>query len=241
MATVTELRSHVQRVASLNTSDATEAALVLAWLNDGYARALGNSGAYNRITTYTPASAATTIAAASYIGGVAITQGTVGVSGVYRNLNTSGGQGAALKRVSLDEISRLRALNATSSDGPATFSVRASTGAIELWPAANGTDVITIEMTMYPMQLAIAAATGYEATPTAIPVQFHYDLLANFALARAFEYRGDISRAQYHRQQSENSMGELAMWINEQGGIMGPDVKVIRNRSVSNMQPGQLN
>lgn len=235
MATVSDLINHTMRVSSLTTSNASETALVLGWLNDAYQRAVGRTGASTRTIPISPANNVSVLVRATYQPSDADFNT---VKGVF--VGVSSDQGRKLTEVGMPEIDRLRASSTTvSTQGPVYFSARGN-GDIELWPVTAGSAPITIEVEMQPPVLVVSApGTGQESTPRSIPPMFHYDVLAGYAIARAHEYRGLTDKATYFRGQHEGGLKELDEWLNDQGGIMGPEVLLIRERSGVGVQRDQ--
>lgn len=236
MATTAELKNHVQRVASLNTADTAEGVLVERWLNEAYKRALAQTGQLIGLKYLTATTDTEYIYRTDYN-----TPGTYdsGVAGVKSIASDTGG---ALERTSLDRILDLRARQPLSSTAEPTMFCALPNDDIELYPALKQGSGITIQVELLPLTLVTTTPDPEfeENEPTQLPVQFHYDLLANFALARAFEYRGDLTRAGYFHNAAGSAMSELQQWISEQGGIMGPRVRVVRRVQTIVKQPGQL-
>lgn len=237
MPTVADLKEFTMRASSLNTSDTTESALVMRFLNDAYGRALALSGSATYDATVTPTSGADVILRAAYTPATSLTQGTVGVRGIYLNSGTGAASGRQLQRVSVGDLLAYRTgMSVTSGTGPTMYAVRAN-GDIELYPATTG-EAFTIEMNNQPLTLVESApVSGQEITPSALPAFLHYEILANYAISQAFSYRGLSDKSSYFRSLYENGLSELRSWLNEQGGIMGPPVKMKRNRSSIGTQP----
>lgn len=236
MPSVSDLSDFVMRVASLNTSDTTESTLVLRWLNNAYQRAVGLTGVFSYDSSVSPSANSDVILKTAYSPASSVTQGVVSVRHVYLDYSGSGGTGRQLERVSLEELLRLRTSDQVSTyDGPLKFAVRGD-GDIELWPATASGNVFTIETDLLPLTLVSSApGSGQESTPTAIPSMFHYDVLANPAIANAFEYRGLQAQAGYFRGLAQQGLRDLHSWLNEQGSITGPQVKVVRGNAVQTM------
>ena len=233
MATVTELANFVTRCASLNTSDTAEQALVLTWLNNEYIKACAVGGIKTYDASVTPATGSDVILKAAYVPATTVSQGVAGVRQVFLAAGAGNAVGRELERVSVEEILRLRSeMVTTTYDGPVAYSVR-GTGDIELYPSTAAGNVVVIEMELLPLVLvASSPTTSQEATPSSLPPQFHYDILANGAIAHALTYRGLGDRGSYFRQLADAGLGELRAWLSEQGGIMGPVVKVKRRRGL---------
>lgn len=235
MATVGELQAHVQRVASLNTSDAAEAAMVIAWLNEAYRQSMAKTGRMVGLLFVTFTAESEYLARADYAAATPTTGGVTTVKSVVS------GTGGTLRRVNLETILSKRSVAAVSANTEPQLYCPLPNDDIELWPsAASGTE-LTLEVEHAPLTLvASGAASGEETTPSAMPTHFHYDLLGNFAIARAFEYRGDMTRAQYFRTMYQQGMQELQAWINEQGGVNGPAVVLKRTTQSYAKMPGQI-
>lgn len=229
MATVAQLSEESLRIASLNTSDATEIALSLRFLNDAYVRAVGLTGVFDTDASVSPAANSDKIARTAYAPAASVSQGVVGVKAVW--LNGSGGTGRKLERKSMQDLIGLRATeNVSPYDGPLYYAVRGN-GDIELWPVTSSGNTFTIELEVMPPELVLTgAASGQETTPSAILSMFHRSILLNYAVARLLQYRGLESRSQFFMAEHERGIRELREWINEQGSIQGPPVRVVRSR-----------
>lgn len=227
MATVAQLQEEALQLSSLNRSDTAEQALALRFLNEAYERAVGMSGASSTSVEVGPAAGSETIVRSEY----EPTEAPVTVRSVL--LAGTLGSGRALQRRAVQDVIRLRATEGVQPyDGPLAFAVRGN-GDIELWPAATGDNTLVVEMDVSPPELVASGATsGQEETPSAILPLFHRSLLLNFAVARLLQYRGLEGRGQFFMAEHERAMTELAGWLNEQGGIMGPPIRVRREREV---------
>lgn len=229
------------KIASLNTSNTTETAMVLRWLNDGYQRAVGMTGVFGMDASVSPSTGSDRIQRTSYAPATSVSQGVVTVKNVWLNrITSSSGTGRQLERVSVDEILRLRSVDSVSSyDGPLKYAVRGN-GDIELWPVTASGNQFTVELDVLPLELvASGASSGQETSPSAFPSMFHRTVLANYAIARALQYRGLDPRAQYFMGEYENGVRELRAWLTEQGGVMGPRVRVRRTADGWTRYPDQ--
>lgn len=225
MATVAQLQEEALRFSSLNTSDATETGLALRFLNEAYMRAVGLTGATSMDVDVTVVAGADRIIRSAYAPVTSASQGVLTVRSVY----VKDADGYPLQRRGIDDILLLRSAESLVGDEPAVFAVRGN-GDIEFWPASTG-GTMTVEMDNLPLELvASAAGSGQETTPTAIPALFHRSVLLNFAIARLMQYRGLEQRSQFFMGEHERGMDELQGWLNDQGGIMGPPVRVRRHR-----------
>lgn len=240
MPTVAHLKEFVQRAASLNTTDTTESALVDRWLNDAYQRAVGLTGVSTYASeTVTVTDGAEQILVADY--NPATTLGVVSVNGISVVAGAGSSSGRTLERIALTDLaSRRSRSNLNTMDGPTHYAVRGD-GTIELFPQAGGANVFAVDVELQPKELiATGTPTGtQELTPSAIPVHTHYEILANYAISQAFAYRGLSDKSSYFRSLYENGLNELRAWLNEQGGIMGPRVQVLRRFSTGQYQADQ--
>lgn len=227
MPTVTQLREEAMRIASVNTSDATELDLALRFLNEAYVRAVAATGVMSRDVSVSPAADSDVIVRTAYAPATSVSQGVVTVKAIW--LNGASGTGRELVRRHVDDVIRLRNTeSAMPQDGAMYFAVRGN-GDIELYPATASGNSYTIETEVYPLELvASGAASGQETTPSAILPHFHRSILLNFAIARLLQYRGLESRSSFFMQEHDRGVADLQAWIAEQGGIMGTPIKVVR-------------
>lgn len=233
MATVSDLVTESMRIASLNTSNTTESALVLAWLNDAYVRAVGLTGVFSMDASVSPSTGSDRILRTAYAPATSVSQGVITVKNVWLNASSGIGTGRALERVSVNDLLEVRTVDQTgSTDGPQKYAVRGN-GDIELWPVTGASNTLTVELDVSPLVLVTGApGSGQESTPTAILPMFHRSILSNYAIAKALQYRGLESRAAYFMGEHDKGMNELREWLTDQGGIMGPPVQV-RRRSIT--------
>lgn len=231
MASVSDLRDFVMRASSLNTSDSTEAALALRWMNDAYQRALALTGVRSYDASVTPDAGSDVILRSAYAPASSVAQGVSTVKHVFLNAGAGSATGRQLQRLSMEDLLRRRTADQTTTyDGPIFFAVRPSSGDIELFPATTSGNVFTVELELQPLVLVVSSATsGQEDAPSALPPHTHYEILANYAISQAFAYRGLSDKSAYFRSLYENGLSELRNWIADQGGIMGPPVRVKRS------------
>ena len=243
MPTVAQLQTEAANIASLNTSNATEAALILGWLNDAYLRAVGLTGAFDMDVSVSPSAGTETILRSDYTPATTVGQGVHRVRDIWLNGQSTGsGTGRRLMREAVEDVIGKRAADTVAPyDGPLMYAIRGN-GDIELWPVTSNGNTLTLEIDSRPKELvASGATTSQETTPTAIDAVFHRTILLNYAVAMALRYRGLETRSQFFMGEHERGMKELSEWLNEQGGIMGTPIRVRRRRDVGEIRyPDQV-
>lgn len=183
MATVTNLADRVCRLTGLQNTG-TERTLVLEYLNDAYREAVDRSECYPKTSSSISVSAdATTVTLSSSITDL----------NKILNVYLSGYNGfTSLKlqpvshRHMLDERDRTNSLSGI----PRIYSIvqSGSTTTMHLHPAPDAAATMYVDYYGSPSTLVESApGAGEESTPTAVPTQFHYRVIASGAIAMALE------------------------------------------------------
>lgn len=235
MPTVAQLQTEAANLASLNTSNAAETALILGWLNEAYLRGVGLTGAFSMDVSVSPSAGSDKLARADYAPATSASQGSHRVRAIWLNGQGAGsGVGRQLQRSTIEDLLRLRSTDDTAPyDGPLMFAVRGN-GDVELWPVTSSGNTLTVELDARPKELvASAPSASQESTPTALDPVFHRSIMLNFAVGMGLRYRGLETRGQFFMSEHERGLQELQSWLNEQGGIMGTPIRVKRRREVN--------
>lgn len=210
MATVTSLCDRVCQVTGLSETG-SDRSQVLGYLNQAYAYTVLEAGNYT--STFS----------------VALTSGTddytladLGISNALeiRNLwiTDSSVTARPLSQVSEQQIISLRQGQASQST-PLMYAMR-GTQQVLLFPKPGSGVTLAGSYLAEPLTLVESGAVSgtSEATPTAIPSPFHYDVLANKATALAMEYDNRFEEAANYDAKWGVAMERLLAWVNRFGG-----------------------
>ncbi len=221
MASVSELVNRVVDITGLDDESGTsERVLALNFINDAYQQAVAESECLQ----------------ASFTG--ALTSGTsdydlisdFGLSDVLRiryvYMTDTNGDRPVMIQMDEGKILDYRGLSTTVNQNTPTVYSFPAPNLIRLYPEPNSNVSINISYIKEPLALVEASpGAGEESTPTAFPKRFHYDVLANLAIAMAMEYDQRADEAGYYRTLANSGMDRLVAYVNEFGGVMPPRVR----------------
>lgn len=236
MPTVTALVDHVKRNASLGSYDGTdEETLILAWLNDAYR--------YVCRECDTPVETVT----ASLVSGTSeYTLSDLSLTNIvrFKQLYVTGGSPDPSP---LEAVDGNRMIELQSADGGATqdkprYFALEGLDLLNFWPTPGSGLTLTGRAVVDPPVLVTSGpSAGEEATPSKIPAGYHYQVLANHAIAMGMDYRGtNPALAQYWRSERDRGISELRDNRNQMGGDMPPPIRVVRGRLSGGRNPDQV-
>lgn len=213
MATTTNLADRICRLTGLQ-STGSERTLILEYLNDAYREAVERSECYPKTSSNISVSAA----ASSITLSSSITD-----LNKLRSVYFTGYNGYSyLKLHPISNRNRIDQLDRTNSLTGITryYSLARSGGTTTMYfhPAPTSAATLVCEYLAQPPTLVESApGTGEESTPTAIPTQFHYRILAAGGIAMALEtdQRRD---SQMWWDRFEKGVNDLTAWVNEMPG-----------------------
>lgn len=216
MATVTNLADRVCRLTGLQ-STGSERTLVLEFLNDAYREAVERSECYPVL------SSAISVAADDNE-----TTVTSDIANVNRILNVYLSNYSGYGTLALKPISRRRLIaeqdKLSSYSGiPQYYHLRRTGSTLEmaLFPRPESTASMYIEYYSNPPTLVESApGAGEESTPTAIPTQFHYRVIAAGAIAMALDSDQRKDSGMWW-ERFDKGIYDLTSWTNQ---LQGPDV-----------------
>lgn len=233
MADVSTLQSHVKRVASLGSYDGTdEEALIVAWLNDGYLWSCKEIG--------TPVE---TVTASLTSGDNEYTLSDLSLTNVvyFKHLWVTGSSPTILP---LEEIDGNRIYELQMSDGGSTqdrplYYSFDGLDQITIWPTPGAGLTLNARAVVDPPTLVVSGpSAGEETTPSKIPTAYHYQILANHAIMRAYEYRGgQPAMVNEFMQQRDRGIRELREQLQTMGGNIPPAVRIHRGRTSEQSYP----
>lgn len=211
MPTVSQLADRVSAVTGLSTSG-DERSLVLGYLNQAYAYSVVEVGAY--VSSF---SKTLTAGDADYTIGVA----PLDVTDIeeIRNLwvTDSSATSRIVEQISEREMMRLRQ-GSVSNGTPLHYALRGTRELLLYPPPSQGAVLGGSYLASAPTLVEELPATGEESTPTAIPSAFHYDVIANKAIALAMEYDNRFDESAVYESKYATGLDRLLAWTSRFGG-----------------------
>lgn len=211
MPTTTEIADRVCQVTGLSTTG-TDRTQVLSYLNQAYAQAVMESGGYTSTFSKT-----LTADDGDYTIGTAPLDVTDMLELRQLWITDSAVTLRRVARVPEHELMSLRQ-GTTSSSTPLYYAVR-GTQELLLFPyPTSGTTLVGSYLKSAPTLVESGATAGQEATPTAFPSPFHFDVIGNRAIALAMEFDNRFEEAAQYEARWDAAMGRLLAWVNRFGG-----------------------
>jgi hypothetical protein len=212
LATVEQICDRVCSITGLSESG-TDRANVLSYANQAYALTVLEVGSYT--STFSKSLTADD-------GDYTIGTSPLDVTDIIELRRLWVTDGAVtdrpLRQISEAELIQLRQATTVPSSTPLFYAMR-GTRELLLYPnPASGTTLEGSYLAAAPELVESGATTGQEATPTAIPAAFHYDVIANRAIALAMEYDNRFEEAGLYDQKWSNAVDRLMAWANRFGG-----------------------
>lgn len=207
MATVTELVDHAIAAARLQTTGA-ERTSMLRYLNDAYQRAVEEAGSYVDESN------------------IAVVAGTsdYDLSGdvlMILSVRVDAGFDSVLTMLEDSDLLALRANN--TATGTVRYYSIAGDNIMRFFPTPDTADTLTYTYVKEPLTLVESSpvAGTSESTPTAIRKRFHYSVLANGAIALAFEFMQDQEQAELYWGRYRAGMADLVRFTAQFAGLGG--------------------
>lgn len=202
MATVTELLDRGVQLTGLRNTG-TERILALNALQNAYNRAVLESECYIATATYTFV-ASTNEYAVSAVCGVTPMK-------IRNMVMLDGGLSRTLHGTSEDQlINRLR--NDNVSSGNTYLYAALGTNNLMFYPKPRVGDVVNVYYVPVPPTLAEASSTAAEATPSYVPVQWHYDVLLPALVVEMLDKDQRAQDVQFWQSRYIDGMNRMKEW-----------------------------
>lgn len=211
MPTVTLLADRVSAVSGLSTTG-TDRAKILSYLNQAYAYSALE--AMNYISSF---SKSLTSGTADYTIGTAPLDVTDIVELRSLWITDAASQPRILRQISEAEMLRLR--QGSQPTGTPLFYAMRGSRQLLLFPTPGASmTLLGSYLANAPELVESAPAAGQEATPTAFPSAFHYDVIANKAISLALEYDNRMEEAAAFDAKWSTALERLITWSSRFGG-----------------------